>query len=139
MPASIREVDFFAVDVPNRPGEACRFLSALAEAGVSLIAFAANPLREQTERLLVFPESDELLAQVAEKAGYGIEGPRTAVLVQGENHIGALVDIHRRLGDAGINVQAATGVTDGRGGFGYIVYLQPEDLKPARAALHLGV
>lgn len=138
MPASIRQVDYFSVSVPDRPGEACRFLSALAESGVALVAFAANPAGPGgSEELLVFPESDEELAIVAERAGYQFAGPRAAILVQGENHIGALVDIHRRLGEAGINVQAATGVTDGRGGFGYIVFLSREDLGPATRALQI--
>jgi hypothetical protein len=138
MSASIRQIDYFAVTVPDRPGEACRFLSALAEAGVALVAFAANPTGPGgPEELLVFPEGDEGLAIVAEEAGYQLHGPRTAILVQGENHVGALVDIHRRLGEAGINVVSATGVTDGRGGFGYIIFLRPEDLRSATRALQI--
>ncbi len=136
MRASIRQIDYFSVGVPDRPGEACRFLSALAQAGVALVAFSANPTGSaEREELLVFPESDEQLAAVADRAGYRLGDPRTAILVQGENHIGALVDIHRRLSEAGLNVQAATGVTDGGGGFGYIVFLRPEDLGPATRAL----
>ncbi len=39
----IRKVAYFAMDVPNKPGEGARVLGTLAEAGVNLLAFSGFP------------------------------------------------------------------------------------------------
>ena len=62
-------------------------------------------------------------------------GPHCAFLVQGDDRLGAFVDIHRRLAEASINVFSATGVSDGRGGYGYLIYVGPEDFGPAAELL----
>ncbi len=36
-------------------------------------------------------------------------------------------ELHMRLSDARVNVYASTGVADGRGSFGYIIYVRPEE------------
>ena len=38
---------------------------------------------------------------------------------------------------ASVNVYAATGVADGRGSFGYVIYVRPEQYNSAVAALGL--
>jgi len=37
--------------------------------------------------------------------------------------------------EAGIDVYASTGVVDGKGTFGYLMYVRPEDIERAHAAL----
>ena len=64
-----------------------------------------------------------------------MDGPHPAILVQGDDKIGALTKVHEDLYQANVNVYAATGVTSGVGGFGYIVYVGPEQQKSAAAAL----
>ena len=39
----IRKVAYFAMDVPNKPGEGARVLGVLADAGVNLLAFTGFP------------------------------------------------------------------------------------------------
>ena len=39
-------------------------------------------------------------------------GPHRAFLVQGDDHLGALAEIHRRLFEGNINVYASSGVTE---------------------------
>jgi hypothetical protein len=51
----IRRVEYFHVTVPDRPGEAFRFLSALAEAGLDLLAFTAIPVGIFQTQLTIFP------------------------------------------------------------------------------------
>ena len=65
-----------------------------------------------------------------------LHGPHRAFLVQGDDELGALVDIHSSLFDANINVYASNGVS-GVDTFGYILYVRPEDYE--RAASVLGV
>ncbi len=63
--------------------------------------------------------------------------PKHAFLVQGEDDVGAIVDLHQRLSSAGINVHAANGVSAGSSRFGYVLWVKPQDYE--RAARALGV
>jgi hypothetical protein len=56
-------------------------------------------------------------------------------LVQGDDHLGALAEIHRRLLDIGVSIYASTGVTDGEGHYGYVIYVKEEDHQAAARAL----
>jgi hypothetical protein len=91
---------------------------------------------EKTQ-LVVFPEDAGRLQKIAALEGLQLTGPNHAFLIHGDADLAALVDLHRRLYEAGINVVCATGVTDGRGGFGYIIYVRHTDFD--RAAALLGV
>jgi hypothetical protein len=137
MSVTVRGVDYFYVMVKDRPGEAFRLLSALAAVEVNLLAFNAIPMGPEHTQLVLFPDSSERLIRAAEKVGLLLTGPERAVLVQGDDRLGALADIHLKLFDAQINVYASSGVTDGRGGYGYIMYVRPEDFH--KAELMLGI
>jgi hypothetical protein len=135
--ATIRPVEYFYLMVKDRPGEAYRLLSQLAAFEVNLLAFNAIPMDSNHTQLVLFPEDTETLAVAVEKAGLALTGPERAFIVQGDDRLGALVDIHLKLLEAQINVYASSGVTDGRGGFGYIMYVRPDDYH--HAANLLGV
>jgi hypothetical protein len=49
--------------------------------------------------------------------------------------MGALAEVHSKLYAAGTNVYASTCVTDGKGAYGYIVYLRPDGIETALSAL----
>jgi hypothetical protein len=57
--------------------------------------------------------------------------------VQGDDELGALTDIHNKLHQANVNVYASSGVTDGKGSFGYVVYIRPEEYERAVSALNV--
>lgn len=137
MALSIRRVDYFYLSVKDQPGEAYKLLALLAERGVNLLAFTAVPTGEVRTQLTIFPEDPQRLVSEARKAGLGLEGPHPALLVQGDDDLGALADVHRRLYEADVNVYAASGVADGRHGFGYLIYVRPDDFE--KAAQTLGV
>jgi len=135
MSFSIRRVAYYYVNVQDRPGEAYALLSQLATSEVNLLAFGAMPMGENRAQLTLFPEDVSQLARVAERAGLVLEGPHCALLVRGDDRLGALADVHARLTEADINVYSSTGVTDGRGAYGYILYIRPEDIDQACSAL----
>jgi hypothetical protein len=56
-----------------------------------------------------------------------LDGPHPALPVQGDDSLGALAEVHERLLQAGVNVYASTGVSDGRGSFGYVVYVRRDE------------
>ena len=123
--------------VNDRPGEACRLLSQLASEEVNLLAFTAIPIGPDHTQLVIFPESVERLARAAENGGYILTGPQRAILIQGDDRLGALVGYLQKLHDAKINVSSSTGVTDGRGGYGYLIHLRAEDIDRAAEALKI--
>jgi len=131
----IRRVSYFYTTLRDRPGEAYRLLAEFAAGDVSLHAFGAMPIGPDRSQLQIFPERVEKLAAVAERAGLILDGPHPAILVQGDDQLGALVEVHERLYSVKINVYASTGVTDGEGQFGYLIYVAPNDIDTAIAAL----
>jgi hypothetical protein len=133
----IRRVDYFYTTVRDRPGEGYQMLAHLAAGEVNLLAFNATPMGPEYTRLALFPENSEHLAEVAERLGLVLEGPHRAFLIQGDDQLGALVDIHRKLYDAQVNVYASSGVTDGRGSYGYLLYVRPEEYETGARALGL--
>ncbi|HEX9734744.1 MAG TPA: hypothetical protein VGG06_22455 [Thermoanaerobaculia bacterium] len=135
MNATIRSVDYFNVIIKDQPGEAYRLLEHLAAEGVNLLAFNAIPLTSAQTQFVLFPEDPARFEKSATKIGMCLTGPQKALLVQGEDRLGALVEVHRRLLDARVNVYGSNGVADGRGGYGYVLYVRPEDFRAAAAAL----
>jgi len=135
MSARVRTVEYFYIMVKDRPGEAYRLLSHLATEQVNLLAFNAIPMGLEHTQLVLFPDSSDLLSKAAAGSGLTLTGPQCALLVQDDDRLGALADIHLTLLEANINVYASSGVTDGRGGYGYILYLRPEDFRKAAHVL----
>ena len=135
MIATVQAVSYFYATVPDRPDDACRLLSRLAEAGVNLLAFSAIPVGPEYTQLVLFPDDPRLLEQIADTVGFALTGPQRAFLAQGDDKLGAIADIYGKLSEVGASVYASTGVTDGRGGFGYILYVRPENFERAEEAL----
>ncbi|MGA9115518.1 MAG: hypothetical protein WB626_01970 [Bacteroidota bacterium] len=135
MSFSARSVRYYTATARDQPGEGFKLLSGLAAQGVNLMAFTAVPTGTMTTVLTLFPEDPAQLEHAARMAGVGMTGPHGAILVQGDDRLGAFAGIHERLFRAGVNVYASSGVTDGRGGFGYVLYLRPDDCARAEEAL----
>lgn len=135
MGAQIHRVEYFYCNVKDRPGEAYRMLSELAAGKVNLYAFTAVPVGPDSVQLTIFPKDVEALARLANRGGITLDGPQKALLVHGDDELGALVEVHRKLADARINVYASTGVTDGKGGYGYLIFVKPEEFRDAARAL----
>jgi predicted amino acid-binding ACT domain protein len=131
----IRRVEYFTTTVQDQPGEAYKLLSQLANLGLNLLAFTAVPVGPLHAQLTIFPEDPLRMADAARKAGLVLDGPHPAFLVQGDDELGALARLHAKLYEANVNVYASSGVADGLGSFGYVVYIRPDDYERAAAAL----
>ena len=137
MAYSVRRVDYFYLTVEDHPGEAYKLLSMLSAMGVNLLAFTAVPVGTQRTQLAIFPEDSSTAMDAAKKAGIVVNGPQLAILVQGDDELGALSAVHEKLYRANVNVSASSGVTDGKGSFGYIIYVRPNEYEMAARALGL--
>jgi hypothetical protein len=137
MAFTIRRVEYFYVTVEDRPGEAYKLLSQLASLGINLLAFTGIPMGPAHTQLSLFPDDPLMMREVAKKARLVLEGPHPALLVQGDDELGALAGIHEKLYEANVNVYVSTGVADGRGGYSYLLFLRPEEYERAAAALEV--
>ena len=137
MAYAIRRVEYYYANVRDEFGAAYRVLSQLAERGVNLLAFTAVPGGRDLAQFALFPEDPAKLAAEASAAGLPLDGPHHALLVQGDDELGALASVHERLFEAGVDIYASSGVTDGRGAFGYLVYVREDQFEKAASALGL--
>ena len=137
MACCVKRVDYFSTTVRDQPGEAYSLLKTLADLGIRLLAFTAVPVGPLHTRLTLFPEDGGKLVHEARADHLELDGPHPALLVQGDDELGSLVDFHMKLYNARVNVYASTGVADGRGSFGYIIYVRPEEFDRASVALGL--
>lgn len=132
-------MEYFYARVAGAPDKAYGLLGQLAEEDISLLAFSAVPYGEGHVELTLFPEDSARLVQAAGKLRWNLAGPQHAVLIQGDDQLGALADIHNCLSEAQVTVYASSGVTDGSGRFGYVIYIREEDHLDAARAIRLAV
>lgn len=137
MSFEIQPVDYFYTTVQDQPGEAYKLLSILEERAINLLAFTAVPVGSNRTQLALFPEDPRQLLHEAKQTGLALEGPHQALMVQGDDELGALVEIHRQLYEAGVNIYASSGLSDGKGSFGYLIYVRAEEFEAALQALKI--
>lgn len=135
MADTVQRVEYFYVQVPNRPGEGARLLGAVQEAGINLLAFSGFP-EGRGSQLDFVPSDSAAFKQFARKAKWKLTGPKRAFLIGGEDRVGAVAEVHKKLADAKINVTAVDALCAGGGRYGAILWVAPKDV--ARATKLLG-
>lgn len=135
MALTVRDVEYFYARVSNDPDKTYGLLAQLAAEEINLLAFSAVPFGKDHMELTLFPDCGADLLQAAARCGWTLTGPQHAVLVRGDDHMGALADIHTCLSEAGVRIYASTGVTDGTGHYAYLIYFRGEDYLDAARAL----
>ena len=137
MAFTIRGVEYYYANVRDELGSAYRVLAMLADLGVNLLAFTAVPSGPDVAQYALFPDDASKLIAQARASGLPLDGPHHALLVQGDDELGALASVHQRLVDAGVDIFASSGVTDGRGSFGYLVYVREDQFEKSATAMGL--
>lgn len=137
MTFTIRPTEYYYANVRDELGAAYRVLAQLAERGVNLLAFTAVPSGPSLAQFALFPEQPAKLVGEARAAGLSLDGPHHALLVQGDDELGAFASVHERLFKVGIDIYASSGVVDGRGSFGYVMYVREDQF--GRAVETLGL
>jgi hypothetical protein len=131
----IRKVDYFTMQVSDKPGEAARALDALREAGVNLLAFTGFPEGRRKAQLDFVAEDIVALRAAAKKAKMKLSPKKIAFLVQGEDRPGAVAEIMGKLAAEKINVTAIDALCAGSGRFGAILWVKGPDLRKAAKVL----
>jgi hypothetical protein len=127
MADTIRQVEYFYVELPHKVGEGARMLRTLKDAGVNLLAFSGFPSGRRAQ-LDFIPADVTAFKSVAKANKWKLVGPKRAFLIQGDDRIGAIADITGTLADANVNVIALDAVsTNGR--YGALCWVSPRDIK----------
>jgi len=134
---AIQRGDYFYTIVDDKPGVLHNLLNHFRERQIAMLAFTVFPVEQGRSQVDFFPVDAELFGQAAREAGLDIVGPRSAFVIQGQDSAGALVRYHEQLAAAGINIHAANGVFDSEGGFGYVLWVKPEDYEQAARTIGL--
>jgi hypothetical protein len=137
MSYKVRKLNYYYAIIQDKPGEAHKILTILADVGVNQIAFNTMQMGPERAQITLFPEDESLLVNVAKKAGLNLDGPYNAILVQGTDEMGALVEVHEKLHNANINIASSTAIADGSGSYGYLIYVRPDDYNKAAEALSI--
>jgi hypothetical protein len=133
MADTVRLVEYYYIQVPDKPGEGIKALRHLQGAGVNLLAFHAFPAGRRAQ-LDFIPSTPASLASAARAAKWKLVGPKKAFLITGDDRTGALVDHYQRLADAKVNVTAADAVSsDGR--YAAVIWVGARDVRKATKAL----
>jgi hypothetical protein len=136
MAVKCRFVDYYAIQIPDRPGTGARALRALAGARVTLDAVHAFPSGRGVQMDLV-PGRGAALQRAARAARLRLSRRKRALLIEGDDRTGVLAGVLEKVAGAGVNITAVTGVRAGHGRFGAILWVKPRNLR--RAAKALGV
>ena len=132
----VRTVQYFKVQIADKPGTLAGALAPLREAGGNLLAVHAFPRSRRTQ-VDVVPEDPTSFKNIAKMHKLKVQGPKMCLLVDGDDRPGALADLTDRLRLAKINIISVTCLTAGQGRFGAILWVKPGDVK--KAAKVLGV
>ncbi len=135
MEFDIQKVDYFNVTTEGKAGGEARILSVFAGAGVNLLAYRAVPAGSGRTRFSLFPNDAAKMIAGGKQAGLDLDGPHTALLIQGDDESGALADIFDRLSQAGVVVSESNGIANINGAYGVVLYIGQEDGEKALAAL----
>ena len=131
---TIQRVEYFYVQVPDKPGEGARALAALRGAGVNLLAYSGFPAGRRAQLDFV-PSDPAQFREVAKRAKWKVKGPKRAFLIQGDDRVGACAEILDKLAAAKINVTAMDAVSAGAGRWGAILWVKPAAFKKAAQVL----
>jgi hypothetical protein len=135
MALTVRTIEYFYTRIQSEPVKAYEILAKLSSEEINLLAFSAVPFGANHIELTIFPDRREDFVRLAQKLGWTLTGPQHACLIQADDCLGALAEIQKALIDAGVSIYASSGVTDGNGHFGYVIYFREGDHIAAAKAL----
>ena len=135
MATTIRKTAYYSIQAPNRAGQAAHLLGGLAGHGINLLAFTGFPHAGRAQVDFI-PYDAAKFGRAARRLGLKIGAKKTVFLAQGADESGAIAKICDKLAKARINMVAMDAVAAGKGRFGAIFWVKPQDV--AKAAKTLG-
>ena len=101
MPDQIRQVDYYYVEVPDKPGAALQILLSLKEVGVNLLGCCGFPIGEGKAQIDFVTEYPEDFVKATGKLDLRLSERKRAFLIQGGDRAGAVADTFAKLASRG--------------------------------------
>lgn len=131
----VRKISYCYIKVPNRAGQGDKVLGQLREGGVNLLAYSGFPIGGGKAQLDFVPDNMPAFRRVARKNGWRVSKAKKGFLIAGNDQIGAAHRHISRLAGAGINITAADAVAAGKGRYGMILWVRPNQYNRAARVL----
>ena len=135
MAETVQQAPCFYVEVPDQAGQGATILSGLKEAGINLLAFTGFPIGGGKAQFNFVPENVDAFRNAASNLGLSLKEGKSALLIEGDERIGAAADTLVKLADEGISLIASHAVTAGAGRYGMILWVDSADYDKASTAL----
>lgn len=134
MDADCRMMSFFALTLPNRPGELANFTAQLTNAGINILGMWSDNPGGTATRIACVPESAAAFRQFFNNVDMGVEEAYT-IFVRDVDQPGRLAALLKVIADAEINVESIECVATGEQ-YGCFIWTTPEQLEALRKVLH---
>lgn len=136
MPDQARQVEYFNISVPDKPGEAASILEVLSQAGVALIGFCGFQCGTRESQLDFIAEDSAALQRAARDHGFELKGGRKAFVIQGTDWPGVMATVLTTLAEKEINVTSIQAVTSvGGGAYGALLRVIEPDVRRTATVL----
>lgn len=132
----VRKVNYCKLKVSSRAGQGEKVLSAIKEAGISMQAFSGFPVGGGKAQIDLVSDDMASIRRLAKNEGWRLSDTKKAFLVQGNDEIGAIHKLIKKLADEKINITAADAVAAGAGRYGMIMWVKPKDYRKATRVLN---
>ena len=132
----VKKINYCYIKVPNRAGQGDKVLGQLRDGGVNLLAYSGFPAGAGKAQLDFVPDNMAAFRGVARKNGWRISKVKKGFLITGGDRLGAAHRHISKLAAAKINITAADAVAAGKGRYGMILWVNPNQYN--RAARVLG-
>jgi prephenate dehydratase len=129
-----KSMTFFALTLPNRPGELAHFTAQLRDAGVNLMGLWCDAPGVVETRISCVPESPELFRKFFAGTNVPME-EGTTFFMAGPEKPGALVPTLQRIAAAGINIESIETISAGDR-FGCFIWCDQGQLGKLAAVLN---
>ncbi len=122
----VRKVNYCKMTVSSRAGQGEKVLRVIKEAGIDMYAFSGFPTKAGKSQVDFVSGDTAAIKRLAKKFSWRLSNTKKAFLVQGNDQIGAIHKIFKKLADEKINVTAADAVAAGVGRYGMILWVKPK-------------
>lgn len=135
MSDTVRQVEYFHISIPNKPGEAAHVLDVLSQAGVNMMGFCGFPRGARQSQLDFIAEDSSALRRAAQNHGLVLSDGKQAFVIRGKDRPGAIAAVLDALAQEKIKVTSIQAVSSGEGSYGALLWVRAPDVDKAAVAL----
>lgn len=134
MSIKVSKAEYYSAVFDDKSGVAAGLFKLFKKNNVNLLAFHAFPKGNNQSQIDFFPKNPKRFGSILAEIGVKLAGPKYSFLLQGVDDLGAITEQHDLLAKQNISFRASSGVVDGDGHFGYIIWVKPQDFDRAAEA-----